>query len=120
MDEIARLGDGNDCFEGGFVERESTPESGMKLGIRLLLAGLSHSEIISILDRFGVDRSRSTVHYWIKKADLQVIDGADLDHVVVDETVIQLDDDRYRLFAAIDSATTPCSTCGSLRRENRR
>ena len=42
MDEIARLGDGSDCFELGFVEREATPEAA-KLGIRLHLAGLSLS-----------------------------------------------------------------------------
>jgi hypothetical protein len=41
MLEIARLSGGSDRFELGFVERESTPESAMKLGIRLHLAGLS-------------------------------------------------------------------------------
>jgi hypothetical protein len=40
MLEIARLSDGSDRFELGFVERESTPEPAMKLGTRLHLAGL--------------------------------------------------------------------------------
>jgi hypothetical protein len=47
MPEIRRLSDGNDCFELGFVEREATPNWAMKLGIRLHLAGLSLSNIIS-------------------------------------------------------------------------
>ena len=77
----------------------------MKLGIRLHLAGLSFSDTISVLERFGVDRCRSTVHNWIQKADLQPIEGADPDHVAVDETVIQLDTERYWLYAAVDTHT---------------
>jgi len=34
MLEIARLDGGSDCFELDFAERESTPESALKLGIR--------------------------------------------------------------------------------------
>jgi transposase-like protein len=77
----------------------------MKLGIRLHLAGLSLSNTISILDILGVDRCRLTVHNWVQKADLQPTDGADPDHVAVDETVIQLNDERYWLYAAVDPAT---------------
>jgi len=95
MPEIARLNGGSDCFELDFVEREATPESAMKLGIRLHLAGLSLFDTISILDRLGVRRCRTTVHNWVQKADLQPLDGADPDHVAVDETVIQLNDERF-------------------------
>ncbi|MFC6987641.1 IS6 family transposase [Haloplanus sp. GCM10025708] len=105
MAEIARLVGGSDCFELDFLEREATPEPAMKLGIRLHLAGLSLSDTISILDRLGVDRCRSTVHNWVQKADLQPLDGADPDHVAVDETVIQLNDEQYWLYAAVDPAT---------------
>jgi len=77
----------------------------MKLGIRLHLAGLSLSDTVSILDRLGVDRCRSTVHNWVQKADLQPLDSAHPDHVAVDETVIQLNDERYWLYAAVDPAT---------------
>jgi hypothetical protein len=101
----ARLSDGSDRVELGFVERESTPEPAMKLGIRLHLAGLSLSNTISILERLGVERCRSTVHNWVQKADLQPTDGADSDHVAVDETVIQLNDKRYWLHAAVDPET---------------
>ncbi|QZP37522.1 IS6 family transposase [Halobaculum magnesiiphilum] len=105
MPEIARLIGGSDCFELGFVEREATPEPAMKLGIRLHLAGLSRSDTISILDTLGVERCRTTVHNWVQKADLQPLDGANPDHVAVDETVIQLNDERFWLYAAVDPAT---------------
>jgi putative transposase len=105
MPEIARLNGDIDCFELGFVEREATPEPAMTLGIRLHLAGLSLSNTISILERLGVERCRSTVHNWVQKADLQPLDGVNPDHVAVDETVIQLDDERYWLYAAVDPAT---------------
>jgi transposase-like protein len=105
MLEIARLSGDTGCFELGFVEREATPEPAMKLGIRLHLAGLSLSNTISILEILGVERCRSTVHNWVQKADLQPTDGADPDHVAVDETVIQLNDERHWLYAAVDPAT---------------
>jgi transposase-like protein len=77
----------------------------MTLGIRLHLAGLSPSNTISIVERLGVERCRSTVHNWVQKADLQPTAGASPDHVAVDEPVIQLDDDRYWLYAAVEPAT---------------
>ncbi len=55
----------NGCLneiEVGIVEREATPRFVMKLGIQLHLAGLSLSNTVSILDIFGVERARSTVH----------------------------------------------------------
>ena len=106
MDEIARLVGGNDSFELDFLEREATPESAMKLGIRLHLAGLSLSDTVSILDRLGVDRCRSTVHNWVQKAGLQPTGGCDPDYVAVDETVIRVNDQRYWLFAAVDPDTS--------------
>src|SRR6056297_2651866 len=74
----------------------------MKLSIQLHLAGLSLSNTVSFLDVFGVQRARSTVHNWVHKADLQPQDGRQPDHVAVDETVIQLNDERYWLYAAVD------------------
>jgi Transposase and inactivated derivatives len=60
---------------------------------------------VSILELFGVDRARSTVHNWVHKADLQPEEGQNPDHVAVDETVIQLNDERYWLYAAVDAET---------------
>jgi hypothetical protein len=105
MPEIGRLiGDSSD-IELEFVDKEETPKPAMKLGIRLHLAGLSLADTVAVLADLGVDRVRSTVHNWRKKADLQPASGYSPDHVAVDETVIQLNDERYWLYAAVDPAT---------------
>ncbi|CDK38312.1 IS6 family transposase [Halorubrum sp. AJ67] len=105
MPENTRLGGSIDQIELGFVEREATPRLLMKLGIQLHLAGLSLSNTVSILERFGVEHARSTVHNWVHKADLQPEAGRCPDHVAVDETVIQLNDEQYWLYAAVDPET---------------
>jgi hypothetical protein len=46
-----RLNNDTGCIELDFPKREATPESAMKLGIRLHLAGLSLSDAVSILER---------------------------------------------------------------------
>jgi transposase-like protein len=102
MPENASLSGCFDRIDLGFVEREATPRVLMKLSIQLHLAGLSLSNTVSILDLFGVSRARSTVHNWVHKADLQPETGRSPDHVAVDETVIQLDDQQYWLYAAVD------------------
>jgi transposase-like protein len=77
----------------------------MKLSIQLHLSGLSLSNTVRVCEIFGVQRARSTVHNWVHKADLQPNSGKNLDHVAVDETVIQLNDERYWLYAAVDPET---------------
>ena len=109
MSENARLNGCLDEIELGFVEREATPKSLMKLGVRLHLAGLSLSNTVFILEIFGVERARSTVHNWVHKADLQPEASRCPDHVAVDETVIQLNDERYWLYAAVDPETNEFS-----------
>jgi len=105
MPENDRLNGCLDEINLEFVEREATPRLLMKLSIQLHLAGLSLSNTVSILEVFGVERARSTVHNWVHKADLQPESGRCPDHVAVDETVIQLDDERYWLYAAVDPET---------------
>ena len=102
MPENARLNGRLDRIELDFVEREATPRLLMKLSIQLHLAGLSLSNTVSILEIFGVERARSTVHNWVHKADLQPADGRSPNHVAVDETVIRLNDEQYWLYAAVD------------------
>lgn len=88
MAEIARLAGCSERIDMGFVQRERTPEWAMKLGIQSHLAGLSLSNIVSLLKNLGVERIRKAVHDWVQKADLQLIDGRSPNHVVLDETVI--------------------------------
>jgi len=102
MPENARLDGSLDQIDLAFVEREATPRLLMKLSIQLHLAGLSLSNTVSFLEVFGVSRVRSTVHNWVHKADLQPESGRSPDHVAVDETVIQIDDEQYWLYAAVD------------------
>jgi putative transposase len=105
MPENDRLSGCLDEIDLGFVEREATPRLLMKLSIQLHLAGLSLSNTVDFLEMFGVQRVRSTVHNWVHKADLQPESGRSPDHVAVDETVIQLNDQRYWLYAAVDPNT---------------
>jgi transposase-like protein len=74
-------------FELEFVERETTPEPTMKLGIQLHAAGLSLSDTVSVLAGLGVDRCRLTVHNWVQKTGLQPSSGKNPNHVAADETV---------------------------------
>ena len=42
------------------------------------------------------------LHNWVPRADLQPDPGRSPDHIAVDETVIQLDDEQYWLSVAIN------------------
>ncbi|MCU4926868.1 IS6 family transposase [Halobacteria archaeon AArc-dxtr1] len=102
MAEIARLSGRSDWIDLDFVERERTPRRLMELGIRLHLAGLSLSNTVRELEKFGVERSRKAVHDWVHKADLQPASGASPDHVALDETVIRINGQQFWLYAAVD------------------
>ena len=65
------------------------------------MAGLSLADTVSVLAGLGVERCRSTVHNWIRKADLQPTEGYDPNYVAVDETVIRVNEQQYWLFAAV-------------------
>jgi len=71
MAEIARLSGHSDWIDLEFLERERTPHQLMELGNRLHFAGLSLSNTVRELEKFGVERSRKAVHDWVHKADLQ-------------------------------------------------
>ena len=105
MPENDRLGGCLDEINLDFVEREATPRLLMMLSIQLHLSGLYLSNPISFLEVFGVDRVRSTVHNWVHKADLQPESGRSPNHIAVDETVIQLDEQQYWMYAAVDPET---------------
>jgi putative transposase len=105
MAEIARLSGYSNWMDLDFVERERTPSELMELGIRLHLAGLSLSNTISELEKFGVQRSRKAVHDWVQKVDLQPASDASPDHVALDETVIRINGQQFWLYAAVDPET---------------
>lgn len=105
MPEFSRLTLPSSDIQIGSVEREQTPRELMRLSIHLHLSVLSLLDTVRVLERFGVGRARSTIHDWVQKAELQPEDGKAPDHVAVDETVIQLTDERYWPYAAVDSDT---------------
>ncbi len=114
MPEFSRLNGSSSGIQLDFVEREATPRELMRLSIQLHLSELSLSYTVSVLERFGVERARSTIHNWVQKANLQPTTGSQPDHVALDETVIQLDDQRYWLYAAVNPKRTNFSTSNSI------
>jgi putative transposase len=105
MTEITCLSGCSEWIDLGFVERERTPRRLMELGIRLHLAGLSLSNTVKELEKFGVQRSRKAVHDRVQKADLQPASGTSPNQVAVDETVIRINDQQYWLYAAVNPET---------------
>ena len=106
MKEFRCFGGSTSQIELDFVEWEATLNFLIKLSIQLYLSELPPLNTVSVLGIFGVKRARSTVHNWIHKAGLQPTSGKDPDHVAVDETVIQLNDDQYWLYTAVDPETS--------------
>jgi len=87
------------------MKRERTPEEIVEVGIQLYLAELSLSNTKQYLETLGVQRSRTAIHNWIQKADLQPTGTRSSNYVALDETVIQLGTERYWLYAAVDPKT---------------
>jgi len=67
----------------------------MKLSIYLHTAELSLSPPVSVLDSFGVQRCRTTVHDWVRKADLQPRDGTSPNRIAADDLFVA--DDAVRV-----------------------
>lgn len=86
----------------GFVEREATPKPFLKPDIRFSIAYLSLSNTVSIIERSGGLSVTSPVHNWVHDADRQSEDGHSPDHVAVDETVLELNDEQHWPYAAVD------------------
>jgi transposase-like protein len=117
--EIDRLSGCTDRIDVEFVQRERTPERIVEVGIQLHLAGLSLSNTRQYLETLGVKRSRTAVHNWVQKLDIQPARDTAPDHIVVDKTVIQVNDERRWLYAAVNPETNKFSTFGFFRPERR-
>ncbi len=89
----------------GIMQRERTPRELMAFGIRLHPGGLSLSNTVRELEKYGVKRSRKAVHDWVHEADLAPKDGARPEQAALDETVIWIDGQQYWLYAAVNPAT---------------
>jgi len=105
MTEATCLRGPRTAIELDFVERVYTPKDVMRMAIHLRLAGLSLQKTVNFLENFGVDRSRSAVHYWVKQSDLEPRDGRQPEKIALDETVVKIDGENHWLFAAVDPET---------------
>jgi putative transposase len=105
MSRIDRLTRDTEWIDLEFVERERTPEPIIEKGIRYHLAGLSLSNTVVLLEDLGVERSRTAIHNWVQKADLQPSGGMSPDRVAVDQKAIRINDQQYWLYAAVDPET---------------
>jgi transposase-like protein len=83
------------------------------------MANKSFSNTKQYLERLEVERSRTAIHNWVQSANLRPTSGAAPDHIAVDETVIQVNDERRWLYAAVIPRRTNSCTIGSLRRGKR-
>ncbi len=105
MPEIARLNGGNNAIQLSFVDRVHTPIDLMEYAIELHLNGLSLSDTVIALERFGIKRAKSTIHNWVQKADLEPQSGRSPDTVALDETVVKVEGDRFWLYTAVNPET---------------
>ena len=105
MTEFTRLTGPSTAIELSFVGRVHTPTDLMRLAVQTHLGGLSLSETRLMLQSFGIERARSTIHYWVKKCDLEPAGGCQPDQVALDETVVKVNGERYWLFGAVDPKT---------------
>ena len=94
MTDLNRLNSCSDWIDLEFVERERTPEPIVEVSIQLHLAGLSLSNTKQYLERLGVKRSRTAIHNWVHKADLQPAPATAPNQIAVDETVIRVNGHR--------------------------
>jgi len=90
MPQTERLGGSIEWIDLEFVERERTPEQLIEVGIQLHLAGLSLSNTKQRLEQLGVKRSRTAIHDWVQKADLQPAPDTTPNQIAIDETVIRV------------------------------
>ncbi|WP_136590990.1 IS6 family transposase [Salinigranum halophilum] len=105
MPETNRLSEPTEWIDLEFVERQRTPEFAIQVGIQLHLAGLSLSNTKQYIERLGVKRSRTAIHDWVRKADLQPDCDVSPNQIAVDETVIRVNGQRHWLYAAVDPGT---------------
>jgi len=105
MPKTARLTESTEWIGLEFVEQERTPREIIEKGIRYHLGILSLSNTVVLLDEMGVERSRTAIHNWVQKADLQPVGGESLDRVAVDQKPIRINNEQYWLYAAVDPET---------------
>ena len=119
MHEIDRLSGSADWIGLDFAERERTPEWIVELGIQLHLTFLSLSNTKQYLESLGAGRSRTAIHNWVQNADLWTTSDATPNHIAVDETVIQVNNELAGCTPPSIPRRANSSAFGSSRPERR-
>jgi putative transposase len=57
-----------------------------------------------VFDILEIERMRTAIHNWVRKADLQTTSDGTPNQIALDETVIRINDERHWLCAAVDPA----------------
>lgn len=104
-DEIERLGGRTSWINLDFVERERKPCEIIGVDIQLHVVDLSLLNTRKKFYKLGVKRSRTAIHNWVQKADVQPGSVTEPNHIAVNETVIPINDQRHWLCAAADPDT---------------
>ena len=102
MPEIERLSDRSDWIGLDVVEQERKPREIIEVGIHLHVTRLSLSDTKQILYSLGIEWSRAAIHNRVQKDDVRPSSDAEPNHIAVDETVIQVNDERHWLYAAVN------------------
>ena len=105
--EIDRLSGSPDGIDLSFPERERTPEGIVEVGIQLdvILSSLSYTK--KYYETSGVHHIRTAIHDWMHETTLHPATDAEPNYIAVDETVIQVDDQRHWLYATVDLDSHP-------------
>ncbi len=92
-----------DCDE--VWENERTPTPVRVFGVRLHSMGLSVREVVSVLELLGFDRSHGAIWNWTHALSEAQSDPPTVEpsRVAVDEKQIEVDGEKKRLYAAIDT-----------------
>ncbi|WP_152039505.1 IS6 family transposase [Salinigranum salinum] len=105
MPEFDRFSRNAEWIDLEVVERQRTPELAIQVGIQLHSSELSVSNTKQHFERLGIERSRTAIHDWVQKADLQPDSDVEPNQSAVDETLIRVNGQRHWLLAAVDLDT---------------
>ncbi len=102
MTDFTRLSERIAWIDLSYVERDRTPLWAIEVWVRCHLAGMSLREVSKFLEECGINRSRVAILSWVHNAELQPISTAFEGQLVVDEQMLRLHGQRFRLYGAVD------------------
>ena len=105
MPEFDRFSERTTWIGLSFVERDRMLRWAIELGFCYHVSGMSLREVSKNIELFGTNRSHVAVHNWVHKADLQPISTVSEGQPAVDEKMIRLHGQQFRLYGAVGPLT---------------